>query len=609
MAELLRDMRVMFLKLHRVRKHGKVHRYYSLCESVRVNRRRVTQRRVLHLGELNTDQVESWQRSIDVVQEDGRRRQMRLFADSGSIPQGDDVAEVILSSLSLRNARRFGDCWLGCRLWEELALGEFWRTALFGQRGAIGWEKVIELLAVNRLIAPRSELFIHEKWYPQTAMGFLLGVDARVADEDRLYRALDRMLPHKESLQKHLTERWQNLFGIKIEVLLYDLTSTYFEGQAEAIPKAQRGYSRDHRSDCKQVLLALIVTPEGFPLSYEIFPGNRNDVTTLEHALSSIEEKYGSAQRVWVFDRGIVSENNLKVLSERGAKYLVGTPRSALKTREAKLLHGDWHKISEEVTVQLLPEDGETYVLARSTARAQKESAMRMRELKGLMKGLIKLRKAVRKGTLIDEKILAHRLGRLHERYPGAWRYGEISANGLVLTWRWDREALRRAALRDGAYLLRTNLTDTDPQKLWQQYIQLTEVEAAFRTLKSELAIRPIWHRIERRVEAHIMVAFLGYCLWVSLKHKLRRRAPSLTSWQCLALFSQIQLVEVWFKLRDGRSICLERITQPTQPQAVVLNQLDITLPRQPPPKIYPAQCPPIHAAAPSVCGQPRAFS
>lgn len=599
----------MFLKAHRVRKHGKVHQYYSLCESVRVNRRRVTQRRVLHLGELNTNQIESWQRSIDIVQEDGRRRQMRLFADSGSVPREEDVVEVILSSLSLRNARRFGDCWLGCRLWEELGLGDFWRRMLCGYRGAIRWEKVIELLAVNRLIAPRSELFIHEKWYPQTAMGFLLGVDARVADEDRLYRALDRMLPFKEELQKHLTERWQNLFGIKIEVLLYDLTSTYFEGQAAAIPKAQRGYSRDHRGDCKQVLLALIVTPGGFPLSYEIFPGNRNDVTTLEHALSSIEEKYGSAERVWVFDRGIVSETNLKVLSERGAKYLVGTPRSALKTREAKLLHGEWNTISEEVTVQLLPEDGETYVLARSTARAQKESAMRIRELKGLMRGLIKLRKALRTGTITDEKMLAHRLGRLHERYPRVWRHVEISSNVLSLAWRWDREALRRATLRDGAYLLRTNLTDTDPQKLWQQYIQLTEVEAAFRALKSELAIRPIWHRVERRVEAHIMVAFLGYCLWVSLKQKLRRQAPSLTSWQCLSLLSQIQLIEVWFKLRDGRSICLERITQPTQPQAVILDQLALTLPRQPPPKIYPSQCPPAPSTDHNMCGQPRTLS
>ena len=582
----------MFLKTHRIFKDGKHHVYYSLCESLRVSRKRVLQRRVLHLGELNTTQLERWQRTIEVIEEDGRRHQMRLFADrhreSDAAVAPEDVAEVLLSSLVVRRPRQFGACWVGCKLWEELGLGEFWEQALGDEAGAVAWDKVVELLVVNRLIEPRSELFIHEKWFPQTAMSALLDSDERVAEKDRLYRALDRMVEHKEALEEHLADRWKDLFGASFDVLLYDLTSTYFEGEAEEVDKAQRGYSRDHRPDCKQLIIALVVSPEGFPLSYEVFAGNRADVTTLEEMLEAVERKHGRARRVWVFDRGIVSEENLQRLRRRGASYLVGTPRAQLKSYERRLLEGDWQSVSGEVEVQLIAQDNkETYVLARSRARAQKESAMRSRVVRGLMRDLIRLRRLLRHGRLKDPEKVLLQLGRLKERHQQAWRYIKISIEHLRLHWRWDREGLRLAASRDGAYLLRTNLEGSDPAELWSQYIQLTEVEAVFRALKSDLAIRPIWHFTPKRVEAHVMVAFLGYCLWVCLKNKLKASAPSLTPWQLLDQFARIQMVEVWFKLRAGGCICLERITQPEAAQAALIHQLDWPLPQQPPPKIY----------------------
>ena len=585
----------MFLKTHRVRKDGKEHIYYSLGESLRVSRSRVTQRTVLHLGELNTTQVDRWQRTIETIHEDGRRHQMRLFTDrEGQAPQAGDVAEVILSSLLLRRPRRFGDAWVGCKLWEELGLRAFWQQALGEERGQVPWAKVVELLAVNRLCAPRSELSIHEKWFPQTAMDLLLDTDASVAEKDRLYRCLDRMLAHKEGLERHLAEKWRDLFGASFDVLLYDLTSTYFEGEAVEVDKARRGYSRDHRPDCEQILLAVVVTPEGFPLSYEVLPGNVRDEKTLESALQTIESKYGKARRIWVFDRGVASEANLQTLRERGAQYVVGTPRQRLKEYEQRLLSGDWQKISNEVQVQLLAEGPETFVLARSADRARKEEAMRWRQVRGLMGDLVRLRRAIRRGQLKDPDKILMRVGRLQERWPRGWPYVEVHWQQSRLTWQWDREALRLAAWRDGAYLLRTNLNDHTPQSLWKMYVQLTEVEAVFRALKSDLAVRPIWHWVGARVEAHVMVAFLGYCLWVSLKHKLKAVAPSLTPWQLLDQFGRIMQLEVWFKLRAGGAICLPRVTQPEPAQATLLHQLGWQLPEQPPPKIYKDQVPDV---------------
>lgn len=365
----------MFLKGHQRLKDGKHHVYYSLTESLRVSRKRVVQRTVLHLGELNTTQIERWQRTIEAVHEDGQRQQLRLFTDrEGQVPvAAEDVAEVILSSLVVRRPRRFGDCWIGCKLWEDLGLRAFWENALGDQRGEVPWAKVIELLVVNRLCDPRSELFIHEKWFAQTAMDLLLDGDAALAQKDRLYRALDRMVAHKAALEGHLADKWRDLFGASFDVLLYDLTSTYFEGEAEAVDKATRGYSRDHRPDCAQLVIALVVTPEGFPLSYEVFDGNRADVTTLEAILDQVEAKHGRARRVWVFDRGIVSQANLQQVRQRGGQYVVGTPRHQLEAYEKELLEGSWQQINESVQVQLIQDEAETYVLARSVDRARKK--------------------------------------------------------------------------------------------------------------------------------------------------------------------------------------------------------------------------------------------
>lgn len=582
----------MYLKAHERFKDGKRHVYYSLTESLRVSRKRVAQRTVLHLGELNTTQVERWQRTIEAVHEDGQREQMRLFTDrEGQAPvAAEDVAEVILCSLVVRRPRRFGDCWVGCKLWEQLGLRAFWEQALGEQRGQVPWAKVVELLAVNRLCEPRSELFIHEKWFPQTAMDLLLDCDAAVAEKDRLYRALDRMVAHKGALEQHLAGKWRDLFGASFDVLLYDLTSTYFEGTAEEVEKAARGHSRDHRPDCPQVVIAIVVTPEGFPLSYEVFSGDRADVTTLEQMLDEVESKHGRARRIWIFDRGIVSEVNLQKLRSRGAQYVVGTPRHQLEAYEKELLEGAWSQINESVQVQCIEREQETYVLARSVDRAKKEAAMRWRQLRGLMRDLIKLRRSIRKGALVNPDKVLMRLGRLSERWPRAWRYVAADWKEGQLTWRWDRPALRAAQHRDGAYLLRTNLADRSPEGLWRMYVQLTEVEAVFRALKSDLAIRPIWHWVGPRVEAHVMVAFLGYCLWVCLKQQLKAAAPALSPWQLLDQFKRILQVEVWFKLREGGAICLPRITQPEPAQAMLLHQMGWALPEQPPPRIYKDQ-------------------
>jgi transposase len=582
----------MFLKAHERHKDGKRHVYYSLTESLRVSRKRVVQRTVLHLGELNTTQIERWQRTIEAVHEDGQCQQMRLFTDrEGQVPvAAEDVAEVILSSLVVRRPRRFGDCWIGCQLWEELGLRAFWEGALGQQRGEVPWAKVVELLAVNRLCDPRSELFIHEKWFPQTALDLLLDCDAAVAEKDRLYRALDRIVEHKPALERHLADKWRDLFGASFDVLLYDLTSTYFEGDAEGVDKAVRGYSRDHRPDCAQLVIAMVVTPEGFPLSYEVFSGDRADVTTLEQVLEEVEAKHGRARRIWIFDRGIVSEANLAKLRDRGGQYVVGTPRHQLEAYEQELLEGSWSQINESVQVQLIAQEQETYVLARSVDRAKKEEAMRWRQVRGLMRDLIRLRRSIRKGTLVNPDKVLMRLGRLSERWPRAWRYVAADGKDGRLTWRWDRRALQLAAHRDGAYLLRTNLTDRRPDTLWRMYVQLTEVEAVFRALKSELAIRPIWHWVGPRVEAHVMVAFLGYCLWVCLKPKLKAVGPGLTPWQLLDQFKRILQVEVWFKLKAGGAICLPRITQPEPAQALMLHQMAWALPEQPPPRIYKDQ-------------------
>lgn len=585
----------MFIQRRTRHKDGKTHVYYSVCESLRVSPSRVVQRQVLHLGDLNTTQLEGWQKTIEVLHEDGQRHQMRLFGDRDkTAPNDADVIEVKLSSLAVTTPRRFGDCWVGCQLWEELGLDTFWQQALAKEVGDVSWDKVLELLVVNRLLAPRSELFVHEKWFGQTAMDILLDSNAAVAEKDRLYRCLDRLLEHKPALETHLAQRWKDLFGATYDVLLYDLTSTYFEGQAHAVAKAKRGYSRDHRPDCKQLVIALIVTPEGLPLTYEVFAGHRQDRTTLQEILQKVEDKHGRARRVWVFDRGVVSEENLQVLRERGAHYLVGTPKSQLKEDEAKLLEGDWHQISPQVQVQLVPQEDEVYVLCRSSERQQKERAMRQRRLRGLIGDLRALQRRLRAGRLKKTRVIERQIGRLQERHPQVWRWLELKLEGKELSWEWDREKFKQAMRAEGAYLLRAHWTERDPEKLWRTYVQLSEAEGAFRVLKSEVKIRPIWHWLEHRVEAHVLIAFLGYCLWVCLKKKAERIAPSLSPWQIVDQLGRIVLVEVWFELKDGRRLCLPRITQAEPVQELLLRQLNWKLPEQPPPRIYAKDVPDV---------------
>ena len=582
------------MKRHTRKKDGKIHVYYSISESIRVTRNRVIQRRLFNLGELNTNQLEDWHRCIEVINDQGQSRQMRLFSDrEGKAPEEQsDVAEIKLSSLKLKRARHFGDCWLGCKMWEMLQLDRFWAGRLQEHRGPIRWEKVVELLCVYHLCEPGSELGCHQRWFPQSAMGFLLNCGPEVAHKDRLYRLLDKIVPPKEALQEHLTERWKSLFGARFDVLLYDLTSTYFEGQVLTSEQAKRGYSRDHRPDCKQVLLAVIVNEEGFPISYEVYDGNRRDVTTLDEALRSIESKYGQAERIWVFDRGIVSEDNLQILRDHKALYLVGTPRSKLSEFEKPLLDGPWEKLGDkDVQVQLLAQQDETYVLARSMARAEKEKAMFEREFYGLMRSLIKLQKRLRHRRLCKKDIVHRQLGRLQERYARAWKYLKslelIETPCLRLRWDWDRCGLKSATLKEGAYLLRTNIKEPEPKKLWQQYIQLTEVESVFRVLKSELGLRPIWHRLDHRINAHIMIAFMSYCLWVCLKKHLHAHAGSLSCSHVLANMRSIQMIEVWFDANKQRRFCLDRITEPEPEQQAILEMLGWSLPSQPPPKIY----------------------
>ena len=500
----------MFLRANRRTKDGKDHLYWSLVETVRTADG-PRQRTVCYLGELNTSAAARWRKTIQIFNAQGEEVQLALFpADGAELPEDARIVRIRLDRVRWTRPREFGDVWLGWHLWQRLGLQPFCERALDAVPADVPWSRIAALLAINRLCAPGSELAIEARWYGSTALDDLVGVDDARVNTDRLYRCLDLLLPQKAALQQHLTARYGELFRAQYEVLLYDLTSTYVEGAAHANPQMRRGYSRDHRPDCKQVVLALIVSPEGFPLAYEVFDGNRPDVTTLDEILDVVEAAYGRAQRVWVFDRGLVSEQNLETLRAREAQYLVGTPRAQLRAFERELLTGDWHQVREGVEVQRVagPGGDEAFVLCRSATRRAKERAMRERASRSLEADLARLAVQVATGKLTEEARIQRRIGRLLERYPSVAALYEIAVTGpesarqVVWRERTDRRAWCEA--REGAYLLRTNLTEADPAQLWAQYIQLTEVEAAFRALKSELAIRPIWHQKASRVQAHI---------------------------------------------------------------------------------------------------------
>ena len=578
----------MFLRPYRVVKDGKDHTYWSLVETVRTPDG-PRQRTVCYLGELNGSAQARWLKAVEVFNEQGERRQLKLFPSEVPPPENDpDVARVWVKKIRLERVRQFGNCFLGLELWKRLGLDRFFEALLDADSADVPWSRVAALLAINRLCAPSSELGIEERWYPATALDDLLGFPAGTINDTRLYRCLDRLLPLKTKLEQHLKERYGELFGAEFDVLLYDLTSSYVEGRAEKNPMLQRGYSRDHRPDCKQVVIALIVSAEGFPLSYETFDGNRADVTTLEAVMRMVERKYGRARRVWVFDRGIVSEENLASLRKRGGQYLVGTPRSKLKAIERELLEGGWVQVRDEVEAKLIPipQSGtETYVLCRSTARRQKERAIRRRFSARMERALRHLAQRVEKGQLKDRQKIERRLGRIQARHPQVadlYTLGITEREGhLAVEWKLleERRAWREA--REGAYLLRTNLEGESAEELWMKYIQLTEAEAAFRALKSALSIRPLFHQIEPRVKAHILVAFLGYALWVTLKHLLRRSQSNLSPARAMALLSTLQSADIVLPTTDGRELRLRRITEPSPEQKRLLQQLKITLPER----------------------------
>jgi transposase len=589
----------MFLRPHSRKKDGKDHTYWSLVETVRTADG-PRQKTLCYLGELNSSAEARWLTTVEVFNQQGEAQQLKLFPSHVEPPPDDpQVARVLLNKVRLERTRQFGASLLGLELWKRLELDRFFEQAVDDKTADVPWSRVAALLAINRLCAPGSELAIEQRWYPSTALDDLLQIEEGKINDTRLYRCLDRILPHKTKLERHLKNRYGELFGAEFDVLLYDLTSTYVEGAAEKNPMVRRGYSRDHRPDCEQLVIALIVNNEGFPFSYETFDGNRTDVSTMETILRMVERKYGKARRIWVFDRGIVSEENLAAIRKRGGQYLTGTPRSQMKKFEAELLKDEWTQVRPEVEVKKvsIPQGEETYILCRTSGRKEKEKAIRNRFSNSMETALKGLEKAIVKGRLKDRNKMERRLGKIQARHPQVNDLYDVAlqdtAEGVRLSWQIKEDRKNWRESREGAYLLRTNLKAETAEELWSKYMQLTEAEASFRALKSELSIRPLFHQLEPRVKAHVMVAFLGYALWVTLKHLLKRRpaiipkasasgvenVESMTPMRSIALLSTLQSADIVLPTTDGREIRLRRITEPTAEQKNLLRQLGISLP------------------------------
>lgn len=586
----------MFLRYTTRKKNGKEHRYHSLVENRRVAGGRVVQRHVLYLGEINDHQQEAWRKTIEIFEEGQTLpRTVALFPEEriGAVADAD-IVRIRLSQLSLHRPRQWGGCWLACQLWEQLGLDQFWAQRLPPSRKGTRWDWVLQVLVAYRLLDPGSEWRLYRHWFEHSAMADLLGAELELAEIHKLYECHERLLEHKRELFTHLTGRWKDLFNTQFEVLLYDLTSTYFEsnppfGQED---KRRHGYSRDKRPDCVQVVIALIVTPEGFPLAYEVLAGNTSDKTTLADFLKKIEEQYGKAQRIWVMDRGIPTE---KVLEQMRAaappvQYLVGTPRGRLTQYEQKLTQLPWQVAREGVSVKLLAEGSELYVLAESKDRVNKERAMRRRQLKGLWKRLGKLQQ-----MKLKRDVLLKKLGAALHDFPVAARLVDtaVPPQEAKLSFALRKDKLRQARKREGRYLLRTNITSgRTAEQLWQFYIQLTEVEAAFKNLKDDLALRPIYHQLEHRIEAHIFICFLAYCLHVTLRRRLRDLAPGLTPRSVLEKFATMQMLDVHLPTTDERTVILSRYTHPESDVQLLLQRLKLVLPAQPPPKITRPKAP-----------------
>ena len=589
----------MFLRHKTRRKDGKEHRTWSIVENRRVAGGRTVQRHVLYLGEINDTQRAAWCRTIEAFEEGGQQpRQVALFPEDRTAPVLDcEVVHVCLAGLRLRRPRQWGACWLACELWDQLRLDDFWTPRLPASRKGTHWRNVLKTLVAYRLIDPGSEWRLHRQWFAQSAMADLLGEAFGLVAKDTLYRCLDKLLAHKADLFSFLQQRWQALFDARFDVLLYDLTSTYFECDPPEAGKRRFGHSRDKRSDCVQVVIALIVTPDGFPLAYEVMPGNTADKTTLRGFIQRIEAQYGKVGRTWLMDRGIPTEQVLAEMraSETPMHYLVGTPRGRLSQLEQAFLSQPWAQARETVEVKLIEQDGELYILARSGPRRDKEQAMRRRRLKQLIKRLHELRQQ----KLTRDQLLIKLGAARKEAGQAAWRIIDLQLPGKdqavtpeTFCFRLNWPKLRTARRREGSYLLRSNMTGRDPAELWRFYLQLVDVEQAFKALKGDLEIRPIYHQTDARIEAHIFVAFMAYCLQVTLKQRLRSLAPGLTPRSVLETMAAMQMVDLELPTTDGRTIVLSRYTEPEADQTILLQQLKLSLPAQPPPRITAAEVP-----------------
>src|SRR6266568_7141547 len=580
----------MFLRCKIRRKDGKEHRYWSVVENKRVSGGRVVQKHVLYLGEINSSQELAWRRTIEVLDEDSQRpRSLALFPEDRceAVLPDASIVRLKLSALRLCRPRQWGACWLALSLWEELGLDRFWAERLPPSRKGTRWDQVLLVLVAYRLLAPGSEWRLHREWFERTALADLLGADFGLAEIHKLYRCHDRLLEHKEALFDHLVTRWKDLFNASFDVLLYDLTSTYFEAEPP-FPEGDKrrfGYSRDHRPDCVQVVIALVVTPDGLPLAYEVMPGNTSDKTTLRGFLERIERQYGKARRVWLMDRGVPTEEVLGEMrkADPPVHYLVGTPKGRLTRLEKHLIAKPWQEARPGVQVKLLEQEGELYVFAQSVDRVAKERAIRRRQLRRLWTRLAEL------STMeLSREELLMKLGAARGQSRKAWRLLviEVATDSPTFSYRLDRKKLRQARRREGRYLLRTNLVEEDPAKLWSHYLLLVTVEEAFKNLKGDLAIRPIFHQLEARIEAHVFIAFLSYCLHVTLARRLRALAPGLTPRSVLEKFAAMQMIDVHLPTTDGRELLLTRYTQPEPELTLLLKKLKLDLPAQPPPKI-----------------------
>lgn len=576
-------------------KDGKEHRYWSIVENQRLPNGRVCQRQVLYLGEINDSQKAGWCKAIDVLEENNiGATQVALFPDDRKVPElACETVQICLRDITLHRPRQWGNCWLACHLWRDLELDRFWSQNLKPSRKGTRWLNILKTLVAYRLISPGSEWRLHREWFRNSAMADLLGEDQGLVQKDKLYRCLDKLLEHKRDFFSFLKKQWESLFDIKCDVLLYDLTSTYFECDPPKGGKRKFGYSRDKRSDCVQVVIALIVTPDGFPLAYEVMSGNTADNTTLEHFLEAIEEQYGKVNRTWVMDRGIPTEKVLKQMRDTShpVSYLVGTPKGRLTKLEKSFLNKPWEEVRSDVQVKLHNQDNELFILARSRGRVNKERAMRKRRLKKLWNRLKELQKQqiARDALLLKVGAAKKEAGRAFSLVKISFPKPDEPVNSKTFTFKLDKEKLRMVRRREGCYLLRSNLTSDDPAKLWRYYMRLTEIEQAFKELKGDLSIRPVYHQTDRRIEAHIFVAFMAYCLQVTLKHKAKRIAPGLTPRSVLEKFSTIQMIDVHLPTTDGWYLILPRYTQPDRDMKLLLAQLKLTLPQQPPPRIKTA--------------------